>query len=152
MPCRSTRSNISCQRAGQSGIDNVIVELNSPNAIMDGSAAPFVYLIQEAGVKTLDGAAPLSEITRRSRWPVATAHRDPILRSLQGDLTASRSIIRCCGHQSPCTIRLTAEFFVDEIAPARTFTFLKEVEMPASRVWRSAGPSRTRLSSPTLAF
>src|SRR5687767_15729443 len=36
------------------GIDNVIVELNSPEVpIMDGSAAPFIYLIQEAGVKTM---------------------------------------------------------------------------------------------------
>src|SRR4029078_1239656 len=35
-------------------IDNVLVELNSPEVpIMDGSAAPFVYLIQEAGIKTL---------------------------------------------------------------------------------------------------
>ena len=32
------------------GIDNVIVELNSPEVpIMDGSAAPFVYLINEIG-------------------------------------------------------------------------------------------------------
>jgi UDP-3-O-[3-hydroxymyristoyl] N-acetylglucosamine deacetylase len=31
-------------------------------------------------------------------------------------------------HQSR-TIRLTGDSFVDEIAPARTFTFLKEVEM-----------------------
>ena len=37
------------------GIDNVIVELNSPEVpIMDGSAAPFIYLIQEAGVKQLE--------------------------------------------------------------------------------------------------
>ena len=36
------------------GIDNVVVELNHPEVpIMDGSAAPFVYLIQEAGVKRL---------------------------------------------------------------------------------------------------
>src|SRR5579862_5061273 len=35
-------------------IDNVVVELNSPEVpIMDGSAAPFIYLIQEAGVKRL---------------------------------------------------------------------------------------------------
>ena len=33
-------------------VDNVLIELNSPEVpIMDGSAAPFVYLIQEAGVK-----------------------------------------------------------------------------------------------------
>src|SRR5688572_29779118 len=36
------------------GIDNVLIELNSPEVpIMDGSAAPFIYLIQEAGIKTL---------------------------------------------------------------------------------------------------
>src|SRR5215208_4189227 len=36
------------------GIDNVVVELSSPEVpIMDGSAAPFIYLIQEAGIKTL---------------------------------------------------------------------------------------------------
>src|ERR687890_2499224 len=35
-------------------IDNVLIELNSPEVpIMDGSSAPFVYLIQEAGVKRL---------------------------------------------------------------------------------------------------
>src|SRR6266480_2285706 len=39
------------------GIDNVIVELNSPEVpIMDGSASPFVYLIQEAGVRRLPAA------------------------------------------------------------------------------------------------
>src|SRR4029434_6801163 len=39
------------------GIDNVIVELNHPEVpIMDGSAAPFIYLIHEAGLKRL--AAP----------------------------------------------------------------------------------------------
>src|SRR5258707_7222692 len=35
-------------------VDNVLVELNSPEVpIMDGSAAPFIYLIQEAAIKAL---------------------------------------------------------------------------------------------------
>src|SRR4026209_3061232 len=35
-------------------IDNVLVELNSPEVpIMDGSASPFIYLINAAGIKTL---------------------------------------------------------------------------------------------------
>ena len=44
------------------GIDNVIVELNTPEVpIMDGSAAPFVYLIlNEAGVKRLPVRAEVS--------------------------------------------------------------------------------------------
>src|SRR5829696_5507570 len=45
------------------GIDNVVVELNSPEVpIMDGSAAPFIYLIQEAGVKRLPNARTFLKI------------------------------------------------------------------------------------------
>ncbi|MEO8484660.1 MAG: UDP-3-O-acyl-N-acetylglucosamine deacetylase, partial [Acidobacteriota bacterium] len=37
------------------GVDNVTVELNHPEVpIMDGSAAPWVYLIQDAGIKELN--------------------------------------------------------------------------------------------------
>src|SRR3984893_4710607 len=53
------------------GIDNVIVELNSPEVpIMDGSAAPFIYLIHEAGVKVLPAAR------RYLKWrrPIALTH------------------------------------------------------------------------------
>src|SRR5215510_2871532 len=46
-------------------IDNVIIELNSPEVpIMDGSAAPFIYLIQEAGVKTLQAPRQYLKIVR----------------------------------------------------------------------------------------
>jgi len=78
------------------GIDNACVELNQPEVpIMDGSAAPWVYLIQDAGVK---------------------------------ELGAARRTLQVLRHQSR-TLRITEESFVDEIAPARTFTFLKDVEM-----------------------
>src|ERR1700741_1995246 len=47
------------------GIDNVIVELNSPEVpIMDGSAAPFVYLVHEAGVKLLQKPRNYLKIVR----------------------------------------------------------------------------------------
>src|SRR5262245_5553021 len=37
-----------------SRIDNAIIELNSREVpIMDGSSAPFIYLVQEAGIKAL---------------------------------------------------------------------------------------------------
>src|SRR5215831_2576629 len=55
------------------GIDNVIVELNSPEVpIMDGSAAPFVYLIHEAGVKVLPVARKYLKIIR----PIAISRGD----------------------------------------------------------------------------
>src|SRR5436190_429731 len=55
------------------GIDNVIVELNSPEVpIMDGSAAPFVYLVQEAGVQYLPAPRRFLKIVR----PIAISRGD----------------------------------------------------------------------------
>src|SRR5215475_14515002 len=55
------------------GIDNVIIELNSPEVpIMDGSAAPFVYLIHEAGLKVLQTPRKYLKIVR----PIAISRGD----------------------------------------------------------------------------
>ena len=56
------------------GVDNVLIELNSPEVpIMDGSAAPFIYLIHEAGVKTLQAARKYLKIIR----PIAISRGGP---------------------------------------------------------------------------
>jgi UDP-3-O-[3-hydroxymyristoyl] N-acetylglucosamine deacetylase len=111
------------------GIDNVIVELNSPEVpIMDGSAAPFVYLIQEAGVRSLEAPKRFLKV----RQPMSLTRGDKRIALYPSDhfkvtysIAFDHPLLR---HQSR-TIRLTSDSFVDEIAPARTFTFLKEVEM-----------------------
>src|SRR5256885_8769277 len=55
------------------GVDNVVVELNSPEVpIMDGSAAPFIYLIQEAGVKRQQTPRKYLKIVR----PIAISRGD----------------------------------------------------------------------------
>ena len=111
------------------GIDNAIVELNSPEVpIMDGSAAPFVYLIQEAGVRSLEAPRRMLKVRR----PMSLTRGDKRIALYPSDhfkvtysIAFDHPLLR---HQSR-TIRLTGDSFVDEIAPARTFTFLKEVEM-----------------------
>ena len=58
-------------------IDNVLIELNSPEVpIMDGSSAPFIYLIQEAGVKTL-GASRTSDLGV-PQWPTTLPTLDEL--------------------------------------------------------------------------
>ena len=48
----STVEHLSAALAGM-GIDNVIIEVDAPEIpIMDGSASPFVYLLQQAGIET----------------------------------------------------------------------------------------------------
>src|SRR6266498_2700428 len=111
------------------GIDNVLIELNSPEVpIMDGSAAPFIYLIHEAGVKALQTARKYLKIIR----PIAISRGDKRIALFPSDhfkvtysVSYDHPLLR---HQSR-TLRITEESFIEQIAPARTFTFLKDVEM-----------------------
>jgi UDP-3-O-[3-hydroxymyristoyl] N-acetylglucosamine deacetylase len=111
------------------GVDNVLVELNSPEVpIMDGSAAPFIYLIQEAGLKSLPARRKYLKIVR----PIAISRGDKRIALYPSDhfkvtysISYDHPMLR---HQSR-TLRITEDTFVEELAPARTFTFLKDVEM-----------------------
>src|SRR6187431_1624137 len=110
-------------------IDNVVVELSSPEVpIMDGSAAPFIYLIQEAGIKPLSNPRRYLKVLQ----PISLSRGDKRISLYPSDhfkvtysIAFDHPMLR---HQSR-TIRLTEESFVEEIAPARTFGFLEEVEM-----------------------
>ena len=111
------------------GVDNVVIELSSAEVpIMDGSAAPFVYLIHEAGVKRLPNARRYLKVLR----PMSLSHGDKRIALYPSDhfkvtysIAFDHPLLR---HQSR-TLRITEESFVDDIAPARTFGFLKEVEV-----------------------
>jgi UDP-3-O-[3-hydroxymyristoyl] N-acetylglucosamine deacetylase len=111
------------------GVDNVAIELNSPEVpIMDGSAAPFIYLIHEAGIKRLPTPRKYLKIIR----PIAISRGDKRIALYPSDhfkvtysISYDHPLLR---HQSR-TVRITEASFVDEVAPARTFTFLKDVEM-----------------------
>ena len=116
------------------GIDNCIVELNTPEVpIMDGSAAPFVYLIlNEAGVRRLPAPKKFLKVLR----PISLSQGDKRIALYPSDnfkvtysISFDHPLIR---HQSR-TMKITDETFVEEIAPARTFRFLKEVEMLRQR-------------------
>ena len=111
------------------GVDNAVVELSSPEVpIMDGSAAPFIYLIQEAGIKPLSNPRRYLKVLQ----PISLSRGDKRIALYPSDhfkvtysIAFDHPMLR---HQSR-TIRLTEESFVEEIAPARTFGFLEEVEM-----------------------
>src|SRR6185295_4416935 len=110
------------------GIDNAVVELNSPEVpIMDGSAAPFIYLIQEAGVRALNVPRKFLKVLQ----PITLSRGDKRIALYPSDhfkvtysIAYDHPLLR---HQSR-TMRITETSFVEEVAAARTFTFLKEVE------------------------
>jgi UDP-3-O-[3-hydroxymyristoyl] N-acetylglucosamine deacetylase len=111
------------------GIDNVVIELNQNEVpIMDGSAAPFLYLVQEAGIKRLSAPRHYMKILR----PVQIAQGDKRIAVYPSDhfkvsytISFDHPLLR---HQSR-TERITEQSFAESIAPARTFGFLKEVEL-----------------------
>jgi UDP-3-O-[3-hydroxymyristoyl] N-acetylglucosamine deacetylase len=111
------------------GIDNVVVELDhSEVPIMDGSSAPFVYLIQEAGVKVQSEARRYLKILR----PVTATRGDAMMSVYPADafkvsytISFDHPLLRHQAH----TVAITEETFAEHIAPARTFGFLREVEL-----------------------
>jgi UDP-3-O-[3-hydroxymyristoyl] N-acetylglucosamine deacetylase len=115
------------------GVDNVCVELNHREVpIMDGSSAPWVYLIQDAGVKDLNVPRKTIQILRQIQVQqgdkrIALFPHDRF--KVSYTISFDHPLLR---HQQK-TMDLDERAFVDEIAPARTFGFLKEVEMLRQR-------------------
>ena len=110
------------------GVDNVIIELNQREVpIMDGSAAPFVYLVQEAGIRRQAKMRRFLKVTR----PISLSMGDKQIALYPSDhfkITYSISFDHPLLANQSREIQLTEKSFVDQIAPARTFGFLKEVE------------------------
>jgi UDP-3-O-[3-hydroxymyristoyl] N-acetylglucosamine deacetylase len=110
------------------GIDNVIVELNSPEVpIMDGSASPFIDLIQRAGVRQLGAARRYLKVLR----PLSLSRGNKSIALYPSDqfrVTYSIAFDHPLLQHQSMSLEINEETFADEIAPARTFTFLKEVE------------------------
>ena len=99
---------------------------------MDGSSAPFIYLIQEAGVKRLAQPRKFLKVLR----PITLTRGGKRMALYPSDhfkVTYSIAFDHPLLRHQARTVRVTEESFVEEIAPARTFTFLKEVEMLRQR-------------------
>lgn len=111
------------------GIDNAIVEVNGPEVpVMDGSAAPFVFLVECAG--TVEQDAPRRAV--RIRKPIAVRDEKGGTASiLPAD---SFSIDIRIDFDSPVVSRQSLSLglvngaFKKELSRARTFGFLHEVE------------------------
>lgn len=111
------------------GIDNAVVELDGPEVpIMDGSAAPFVFLIECAGIREQTRARRairiLKPVTvsdeRRSGTLAPASHGFSVVFDIDFD---SAVIAR-----QSWSVALSRAVFKRDIARARTFGFLHEVD------------------------
>jgi len=110
------------------GVDDVRVEVDGPEVpILDGSGAPFVILIHEAGLKPLAVNRQYLKILK----PVEVVRGAKSIRISPADHFRVSYVIGfdhpLLRHQA-ASFRVAADTFAEAIAPARTFGFLREVE------------------------
>ena len=112
------------------GIDNAYVELSAPEVpIMDGSAGPFVFLLQSAGIKEQDAAKKFirikKEVTVREDDKVATFKPFDgfkVTFSIEFDHPVFED------RNQVASIDFSSTSFVKEVARARTFGFMRDIE------------------------
>jgi UDP-3-O-[3-hydroxymyristoyl] N-acetylglucosamine deacetylase len=110
------------------GVDDVLVVVDGPEVpILDGSAAPFVILIHEAGLKPLAVPRRYLKVLRSVevvRGPKSVRVSPDEHFRVSYTIGFEHPLLR---HQA-VSLRVTPQLYVDSVAPARTFGFLRDVE------------------------
>ncbi len=111
------------------GIDNVIVEVDGPEIpVLDGSSGQLVSVIRAAGIREQDKMRPYIRIT--SPVTLNDGHTEVTALPYEGRrITYSIHFKHPAFGAQRLSLDLDDDVFVKEIAPARTFGFLKNVEM-----------------------
>jgi len=109
------------------GITDLILEMDGPEPpVMDGSAAFYAKAMQDAGFKKLPGTYPVLDIKKKVEY----AQGNITYSAVPADKTLLTFVYLRPGSivtRQEYTFELTAENFLKEIAPARTFGFEEEI-------------------------
>ncbi len=112
------------------GIDNAYIDLNAPEVpIMDGSAGPFVFLIQSAGIEEQAVAKQFIRITK----PVLLEDGDKWAKfepfdGFKVSFTIDFDHPAFTGRPQQVDVDFSSTSFVREVSRARTFGFMKDIE------------------------
>jgi UDP-3-O-[3-hydroxymyristoyl] N-acetylglucosamine deacetylase len=117
------------------GIDNCVVELSAPEVpIMDGSAAPLVFLIQSAGIHEQDAPKRFVKL----KQPVQVADGDKWARlepyagfRLAFHIDFDHPLVKSSGQFA--ALEFSTAAYIREVSRARTFGFMQEFEFLRSQ-------------------
>ena len=110
------------------GIDNLHIDIDGPEVpVLDGSAAPFIREIQQAGIKSLNASRRFIAI-RKPLEIIEGEKRISIIPSRFFRITFDIAFEHSAISVQQYSMKFTTENFCKEIASARTFGFLHEVE------------------------
>jgi len=112
------------------GIDNAWIDIDAPEVpILDGSAAPFVFLIQSAGIEEQNAAKKFIRVTR----PIEVTDGDKWARfepyegyRLSFSIVFNHPAIDKSAQTA--VIDFAEQSYIREVSRARTFGFMQEVE------------------------
>lgn len=113
------------------GIDNLIIDVDSHEIpIMDGSSLPFVYLIQSVGIESLNAAKRFIRIKQPIR--VEEGDKWAEVRPYEGfkvnfAIDFNHPVIANTSQQM--SMDLSSCSFIKEISRARTFGFVRDIEL-----------------------
>lgn len=117
------------------GIDNAYIDLSSDEVpIMDGSAGPFVFLIQSAGVEEQN--APKKFIRIKKSVTVKEGDKSAKFKPFEGfKVGFTIDFDHPAFHKDICQaeIDFSTTSFVKEVSRARTFGFMRDVELLRER-------------------
>ena len=112
------------------GIDNATVEVNAAELpIMDGSAAPFVFLIQSAGILEQDAPKKFLRVLKTIKHEESDFSVE--LRPYEGfklSYTLEYDHPVFAAHEHTATVDFSSMSFLKEVCRARTFGFLADIE------------------------
>ena len=117
------------------GIDNAIVDVSADEVpIMDGSAGPFVFLIQSAGIQEQPAAKKFIRI--KKEVTVRDGDKYATLKPFDGFKVAftidfDHPVFK--GRKLDAVVDFSSTSFVKEISRARTFGFMHEIEYLRSK-------------------
>ncbi|MBM5812337.1 MAG: UDP-3-O-acyl-N-acetylglucosamine deacetylase [Gammaproteobacteria bacterium] len=117
------------------GIDNAIVELTAPEVpIMDGSAGPFVFLLQSAGIEEQVAAKRFIRVRRTvevrdgDKWARLDPHEGF---RVNLEIEFDHPVFRRHGQRA--TMDFSSGAFLREVSRARTFGFMRDLEALRAR-------------------
>lgn len=113
------------------GIDNAIIDVSAAEVpIMDGSAGPFVFLLQSAGVEEQD--VPKQYIRIKQPIKVVDGDKWAAFEPFEGfkvTFTIDFEHPAFEQHLKTATMDFSSTTFVKEVSRARTFGFMKDIDM-----------------------
>lgn len=112
------------------GIDNAYVDVSAPEVpIMDGSAGPFVFLIQSAGIEEQKRAKRFIRIKRRVS--VEDGDKRAVFEPFDGfkvGFTIDFDHPAFTSRVQTASVDFSTTSFVKQVSRARTFGFLRDIE------------------------